>query len=65
MGPVRRAVNLVLALALTILSATAFIWLIFFAPTFSFWMPIDANDKPLVFVASSLIGSKVFHLAVC
>lgn len=43
MGPIRRTINLVLALALTILSASAFVWLIFFAPAFKVWMPISAG----------------------
>jgi hypothetical protein len=43
MGPVRRSINFILALTLTILSAWAFVWLLFFAAHFKFWMPVSAG----------------------
>jgi hypothetical protein len=43
MGPVRRSINLLLALTLTILSAFAFVWLLFYASYFRFWMPVSAG----------------------
>jgi hypothetical protein len=43
MGPIRRVINLVFALALTILSASTFVWIVFFASSFKLWVPVSAG----------------------
>jgi hypothetical protein len=43
MGPVRRTISLMLALALTIGSAAALVFVLFYARGFYFWMPISAG----------------------
>jgi hypothetical protein len=43
MGPVRRSINLVAALALTGGSAYALVYLLFFAQGFYIWMPVSAG----------------------
>jgi hypothetical protein len=40
MGPIRRAINLILALALTVGCAAAFVYLLFYAAGFRIWMPV-------------------------
>jgi hypothetical protein len=43
MGPIRRTISLISALALTGISGAALVYLIFFAPGFWYWMPVAAG----------------------
>jgi hypothetical protein len=43
LGPVRRAINLVLGLALTVGSAFASVYLLFYSAGFRFWMPVASG----------------------
>ena len=43
MGPMRRVISLLCALALTGASAYAFVYLIFYASHYKFWMPTVAG----------------------
>jgi hypothetical protein len=43
MGPVRRTINLLAALALTVVCALALAYLLLYAQRFYYWMPVSAG----------------------